>query len=209
MQWKSRIWIAILCSETALACFLAIAIATRSYGLPAQSSLRPTSGSGTRYLPPPLKSIEKLESIAPINTSTNSMRNATSPTPRTETTSNSMTGRETATKKFATWYSRESCLKESGQAMMSNGKPLRDNTLTCALWITNSLGKPLKPDGRLVKIINVQTGQSVLCAWTDSGPGRVPRSRGVVCDLTPAALRKLAGEDGIRAGRVEITVEGL
>ena len=55
----------------------------------------------------------------------------------------------------------------------------------------------------------MEISNMVLCAWTDSGPGRVPCSRGVVCDLTPAALRKLAGEDGIRAGRVEITVEGL
>lgn len=92
---------------------------------------------------------------------------------------------------------------------MANGKPLNDRAMTCAMWITNRYGRPLRPDGKNVKITNVQTMQTVIVAWTDNGPGCVPRSQGVVIDLTPAAMRALAGEDGIKAGRVKVTMEAL
>ena len=91
---------------------------------------------------------------------------------------------------------------------MSNLQPLDDNAMTVALWIVGKHGRPLKPDGRLVRIVSVRDGlrTTAICAWTDNGPGCVPRSEGVICDLTPAAMRVLAGEDGIRDGRVEVTV---
>jgi len=92
---------------------------------------------------------------------------------------------------------------------MANLQPLDNDAMTVALWIVGKNGRPLKPDGRLVKIKNVMHGISILCAWTDNGPGRVPRSEGVICDLTPRAMRALAGEAGIREGRVEVTVEGI
>ena len=92
---------------------------------------------------------------------------------------------------------------------MANLQPLDDNKMTVALWIVGKHGRPLKPDGRFVKITNVATGQTLLAAWTDNGPGCVPRSRGVICDLTPTAMRALAGEAGIKAGRVAVTVEML
>jgi len=50
---------------------------------------------------------------------------------------------------------------------------------------------------------------TVQVAWADNGPGCVPRSRGVICDLTPAAMRALAGEDGIKAGRVKVKIERI
>ena len=112
-------------------------------------------------------------------------------------------------KGLASWYDRESCIRESGQAIMANLQPLDDNAMTCALWIVGKHGRPLLPDGRLVKITSVQDGCSFYVAWTDNGPGCVPRSEGVICDLTPRAMRALAGEDGIREGRVEITMEGI
>ena len=90
--------------------------------------------------------------------------------------------------------------------MMANGKELRDQAMTCAMWIVGKHGRPLRPDGRLVTIRNVENGATVKVAWTDNGPGCAPRSQGVICDLTPRAMRALAGEDGIRAGRVEVTV---
>ena len=94
---------------------------------------------------------------------------------------------------------------------MANGIPLDDNAMTCAMWIVGKHGRPLRPDGRLVKISLVRHGsrKAVICAWTDNGPGRAPRSRGVICDLTPTAMRLLAGEAGIKAGRVEVTVERI
>jgi hypothetical protein len=91
---------------------------------------------------------------------------------------------------------------------MSNGEPLNDGLMTCALWMTNSnSGRPKKPDGRLVRIKNVATGVGVTVAWTDNGPGRVPRSRGVVVDLTPAAFVALGGK--LKDGKIEVTVEGI
>ena len=110
---------------------------------------------------------------------------------------------------WATWYSRESCIKESGQAIMANGKPLDDQAMTCAMWITGKHGRPLFPDGRLVKITTVRDGlkKRVICAWTDNGPGRVPRSRGVVVDLTPAAFKALGGK--LRDGKIKVVVERI
>ena len=89
---------------------------------------------------------------------------------------------------------------------MANLQPLDDNAMTCALWITGKNGEPLKPDSKLVSVRNVETGATVTVAWTDNGPGTVPRSQNVIIDLSVCAMKKLAGEDGIREGRVEVTV---
>ena len=130
------------------------------------------------------------------------------PMPRTAAPRSTLTN-SIAREGLASWYDRESCIKESGQAIMSNLQPLDDNALTCALWITNEHGKPRFPDGRLVKILNVMNGAMLTVAWTDNGPGSVQRSRGVICDLTPRAMRELAGDDGIRTGMVEVIIEGI
>jgi hypothetical protein len=132
---------------------------------------------------------------------------------------------------WATWYSRDSCLAESGQATMANGQPLDDSRPTCALWLVNSRGRPRRPDGRTVSIrlcggttasgstapvaggtpaksASPSNGMgSVRPCWTDNGPGKKPRSRGVVVDLSRAAMLQLAGPEGLRAGRVRVTVE--
>ena len=51
--------------------------------------------------------------------------------------------------------------------------------------------------------------KTVTVAWTDNGPGRVPRSRGVIVDLSKAAMMALAGPAGIKAGRVAVRLEAL
>ena len=116
----------------------------------------------------------------------------------------------TATVGLASWYSRESCRREGTggkQILMANGRPLDDAAMTCALWLTNSAGMPRYPDGRVVTVRNVADGTTVCVAWTDNGPGRVPRSRGVIVDLSKAAMLRLAGPEGLRAGRVRVEVE--
>ncbi len=55
----------------------------------------------------------------------------------------------------------------------------------------------------------LKTGKSILIAWTDNGPAEKQRLEGVVIDLTPMAMRRLAGEDGIRAGRILVKVEAI
>jgi len=103
---------------------------------------------------------------------------------------------------YATWY------PPTGKKTAS-GEPYNPQAMTCAMWITNSLGKPLRPDGRIVNVLNVATGKKVQVAWTDNGPGTVPRSRGVVIDLTPRAMLALAGQDGIKRGRIAVKVSKL
>lgn len=111
---------------------------------------------------------------------------------------------------WATWYSRASCRREGTggrEVLMANGKPLRDDALTCAMWLTNSAGRVQRPDGRLVTVRCVQTGRCLQVRWTDNGPGRLARRRGVIVDMTPAAMRALDGSTGIEAGRVEVEIE--
>ena len=111
-----------------------------------------------------------------------------------------ITQRSLTLKGVATWY------PSTGKATAS-GQPYDTAAMTCAMWITNSMGRPLRPDGRIVSVLNVETGKKVQVAWTDNGPGIVPRIRGVVIDLTPAAMIALAGQDGIRKGRIAVKVE--
>jgi len=110
---------------------------------------------------------------------------------------------------LASWYSRASCRREGTggkRILMANGQPLNDKAMTCAMWIVGKNGRPLRPDGRLVKITNAQTSREVVVAWQDNGPGSVPRSRGVIADLTPAAFKALGN---LRDGKIEVTVEAL
>ena len=188
---KSKMLICLICLETTLALFFAIGtVVAYAHILPISPVPIPYEASSKVMMP-----------------STNTRKDWIASLPTT------------TAKGWATWYSTNSVVadyKVRGQAIptnnifpMANGKPLQDDAMTCALWKTNKNGKPLYPDGRLVKVIDAQTGYSVKVAWTDNGPGSVPRSRGVICDLTPAAMRALAGEDRIESGRVEVTVEEL
>jgi rare lipoprotein A (peptidoglycan hydrolase) len=108
---------------------------------------------------------------------------------------------------FATYYTVASCQREGTSGILTaSGEPYNESLMTCALWITGKHGRPLRPTGKLVKVRCVNTGKVIRVRWTDNGPGRVPRSRGVIVDLTPAAMRALAGDAGIKAGRVEAEV---
>jgi rare lipoprotein A (peptidoglycan hydrolase) len=88
---------------------------------------------------------------------------------------------------------------------MANGKPLNDQAMTCAMWITGKHGRPLRPDGRLVRVRNVETGKSIVVRWTDNGPGPVPRAKNVAIDLTPAAFEALGGK--LRDGKIKVKIE--
>ena len=193
---KSLILTCLICIETVIAMAFATAAAL-AYG----SILPTTTTPSVEYssLPTPRTSAPKITSLPDGRH------------PLLADVSKSTLTNSTVREGLASWYDRESCIRESGQAIMANLQPLDDNAMTCALWITGKHGRPLKPDGRLVKITSVRDGSrtTAICAWTDNGPGSVPRSQGVICDLTPRAMRALAGEDGIRAGRVEVTMEEL
>jgi len=182
-------WLCLICLETALALYFGVSAAV-SYGRVAS-----------------LTCLESRSNLIPPLCVTHSLR----PMPQTSARRNLLTN-STAKEGWATWYSRQSCQREGtgGKSiLMANGKPLDDRAMTCAMWIVGKHGRPLRPDGRLVSVRNVQTGMTVQVAWADNGPGCVPRSRGVICDLTPAAMLALAGPDGIKAGRVKVKIERM
>jgi len=216
---KSLTLICLICLEVALALYFAIGAAV-AYGHVLPTTPLPYLN---KYSPPPMpltdvsrKSPKEIPLSSTIEAGTDSTGliesiRVSPPSIATTSVSRNTLTNSTAKEGLASWYDRESCIKESGQAIMANGQPLDDNAMTAALWIVGKNGRPLKPDGRLVKITSVQDGsrKAVTCAWTDNGPGCVPRSEGVICDLTPRAMLSLAGEDGIREGRVEVTMEGI
>ena len=113
---------------------------------------------------------------------------------------------------LASWYCRESCKREGTggkEILMSNSKPLVDSAMTCAIWRTLPDGRVKRPTGKTLRVTNANTGKTILVKWTDNGPGKKQREEGVIIDLTPAAMRALAGEDGIKQGRINVTVEEL
>ena len=197
---NSTIWRFIIYSEIAAAILLTVGIA-QSYG-----RVVPLTCPRSRSAPTPSMRAEySVRPMPQIGASKTTWKPSTASVTRvTGGNVGSTHGRGIAMTGYATWYSR----KSSGKTM-STGKPLDDNAMTCALWITNSAGCVLRPDGRKVIVVGVLTGKKVVVRWTDNGPGPVPRSRGVVCDLTPAAMRALAGEGGIRAGRVKVRIETI
>ena len=182
---KSQILVCTICFETALAVFFAIGSAV-SYGRAVPVSPCLKSRSAPTMLP------RAVPSVPPMP-----------PTASPKITSIAREG-------WATYYTRASCRREGTggkRILMANGKPLDDQAKTVALWIVGKNGRPLRPDGRLVKITSVKDSQEVICAWADNGPGRVPRSEGVICDLTPAAFKALGGN--LRDGKIKVTVEGI
>lgn len=98
----------------------------------------------------------------------------------------------------ASWYSRASCLKESGQAITASGAPLDDSALTAAAW-----GFPF---GTRLRVTNIKNGRSVVVLVSDRGPAKSLVVRGRIIDLTVAAFKKLAP---LAEGIVEITMEVL
>jgi len=110
---------------------------------------------------------------------------------------------------WATYYTRASCKHEGtggAEILMANGKPLDDSKPTCALWRVGTHGRPLRPDGRMVVITDTTTGKFITCPWTDNGPGKGARKRGVIVDLSKKAMVELAGTSGLYQGRIKVKV---
>lgn len=84
---------------------------------------------------------------------------------------------------YATWYSVGSCLREGTSGVRTaSGEAYRDDGRTCA--------HPTLPFGTRLRV--QYQGKSVVCRVNDRGPGRGPRKRGVVLDLTPLLFSELA-----------------
>lgn len=98
----------------------------------------------------------------------------------------------------ASWYDRASCIKESGQCTMANGKELQDDEFTCASW-DHSFGTRLK-------ITSKDNGKTIIVKVTDKGPARRLYRQGRTIDLSKAAFRQLAS---LEQGVIEISIEVL
>jgi len=96
----------------------------------------------------------------------------------------------------ASWYSRESCIKESGQCTMANGKELDDEAFTCASWDYVF--------GTVLEITNLQNGRKITCTVSDRGPAKRLYIKGRTIDLSKAAFRAIAD---LKLGIIQIKVE--
>ena len=103
---------------------------------------------------------------------------------------------EPATEGTASFYTVASCLKESGQCIMANGRRLDDNRLTCASWYY--------PFGTLLRVTNIDTGISVIIEVSDRGPARRLVRKGRILDLSKAAFSSLAP---LSQGVIQVKIE--
>jgi rare lipoprotein A (peptidoglycan hydrolase) len=104
---------------------------------------------------------------------------------------------EIPTQGYATYYTVASCLKESGQYRMANGRLLNDEAYTAASWY-------YKFGTRL--IITNATGKSVIVTVTDRGPAKRLVKKGKIIDLSLRAFREIAD---IKQGVISVTVEKI
>lgn len=92
----------------------------------------------------------------------------------------------------ASWYSRaECCTRANPNALMANGKALRDDRYTCASWTY--------PLGTVVRVTH--GARHVDCVVTDRGPAR-RLNRAI--DLTRCAFARLAP---LSRGVIDVSVE--
>src|SRR3990167_2778882 len=101
---------------------------------------------------------------------------------------------------WATYYTEESCKKEGTSGVLTaNGERYLEAGMTCAL--------PSRCFGCKVRVTSLTTGKSIILRHNDYGPGKKPRSKGVVVDLTPAAFKALG--HSLKEGRIPVEVESL
>lgn len=97
---------------------------------------------------------------------------------------------------YATYYTAASCQKEGTSGIMANGKPLNDKALTCATWDYAF--------GTMLRVTNEKNGKSVVCKVTDRGPAKRLYKKGVIIDLTLAAMKTV---DVNLTGKIRVNVE--
>ena len=113
---------------------------------------------------------------------------------------------KTTVRGIATWYDQKSCQREGTSGIFTaSGERYDETAFTLALPHRN-FGKPYR-------VCNAQTGRCAVARHNDIGPGRGPRARGVIADLTPAVFDALGGVRGCKAwgcwGEMPVTVEAM
>jgi rare lipoprotein A len=103
---------------------------------------------------------------------------------------------EIPTTGLATWYSVASCLKESGQYRMANGRLLDDKAFTAASWYYKF--------GTKLRVTNTKTQKSVLVVVSDRGPAKRLVRAGKVIDLSQASFQAIGF---LKQGVIPVKVE--
>lgn len=91
---------------------------------------------------------------------------------------------------LATYYTAASCRQEGNSGVYTaSGERYDESAFTVAL--------PRRTFGNNYRITNPSTGKTIIVRHNDFGPGRRPRRRGVIADLTPAAYDALGCPRGV------------
>ena len=98
----------------------------------------------------------------------------------------------------ASYYTVASCLKESGQYTMANGRLLDDSKYTCATWDYKF--------GTRLEITNTSNHRKVVAIVTDRGPNKKLYKKGRTIDLSKAAFEAIADPT---SGLVTVSIEEL
>lgn len=99
---------------------------------------------------------------------------------------------------LASYFTRQSCIKEGSSTIMSNGKELNDNSNSCASW-----NYPLNTK---LKVTNLENGKSYIVEVTTRGPAKRLVSKSRIIDLTKKIFNYLS--DGhLEKGLIKVKVE--
>ena len=100
----------------------------------------------------------------------------------------------------ASYYTVASCLAESGQYTMANGKELDDEEYTFASWDFRF--------GERAKITNIRNNRSVVAVCTDRGPAKRFYRKGRKIDVSLACAKSLGFiKEGLAQVKVEVVHE--
>ena len=103
-----------------------------------------------------------------------------------------------ADKQYATYYTTTSCKREGTSGVWTaSGEAYDELAMTCAL--------PHRDYGKRYRVCrDDQPSRCVVVQHNDYGPGKGPRSRGVVIDLSRGAFERLAP---LAVGKLAVTME--
>jgi rare lipoprotein A (peptidoglycan hydrolase) len=108
---------------------------------------------------------------------------------------------------WATYYTVASCKREGTSGVLTaSGKPYVESELTCALPRSRAKAMNIR-FGDSIRVTCLTSGKRITLRYTDTGPGKRAQKRGVVIDLTPAAMRALGGERAIKSGRIRVRID--
>jgi rare lipoprotein A len=99
---------------------------------------------------------------------------------------------------FASYYTEASCKAEGTSGVRTaNGERYDESAFTCA--------RPTRKWNTQWHVYNPDTGKEIICRQNDFGPGKGPRAKGVVIDLTPAAFKALGCK--LKQGKQRVFVQ--